>query len=58
MLSDRNTPLGVVSQNKHPTLNTFDLIHTGDVQNTFKRQVKQFKFISEAESQGDSFGAH
>lgn len=57
MLKDRNMPLPVVSQNNHPTVNTWDLIHMEDVQNTFKRQVKQFKFISESESQEDSFGA-
>lgn len=51
-------PLLVVSRNKHPTFNTLDLIHMGNVQNIFERPVKQFELISELESQEDSFGAH
>lgn len=58
LLNDRNTPLLVVSQNKHPTFNMLDLIHKGEVQSSFKRQVKKFKFISESESQEDSIRTH
>lgn len=33
-------------------------MHTGDIWNTFKRHVKQVKFLSESKSQEDSYVAH
>lgn len=48
----------LVSQKHLPVLHTWELIRKGEVWNTLKRQVKKFQFLSQSESQDNSFGAH